>query len=173
MITPAYVQLMAAYGAWQNQNLFEAAETLSDAERRADRGAFFASIHGTFSHLLWGDQVWLSRLAGTPAPAAPDIPSSVEAYPEWTTLRAERAQTDEQALAWARRVTAAELEGDLSWFSGAIQAQVSRPRWTLVVQLFNHGTHHRGQAHALLTAAGVRPGDTDVQYLDSPHFRFG
>jgi uncharacterized damage-inducible protein DinB len=40
-----------------------------------------------------------------------------------------------------------------------------QPRWALVIQLFNHGTHHRGQVHAMLTAAGVRPEDTDIQYL--------
>jgi len=55
----------------------------------------------------------------------------------------------------------------LSWYSGAIQAEVRRPRWVLAIQLFNHGTHHRGQVHAMLTAAGAKPDDTDVPFLDS------
>jgi uncharacterized damage-inducible protein DinB len=31
------------------------------------------------------------------------------------------------------------------------------PLWWAVAHLFNHQTHHRGQAHTLLTIAGGRP----------------
>ena len=53
MIDPAYVQRMARYNRWQNANLYGVADTLSDEERRRERGAFFGSIHNTLSHLLW------------------------------------------------------------------------------------------------------------------------
>jgi uncharacterized damage-inducible protein DinB len=33
---------------------------------------------------------------------------------------------------------------------------------------FNHQTHHRGQAHALLTAAGQQTGDTDLFLVVPP-----
>lgn len=165
MISPDYVRLMAAYAVWQNHSIFAAADTLTDAERRLDRGAFFRSIHGTLNHLLWGDQLWLHRLAGTPAPMSPDIPGSVSAFEHWAALKAEREQTDARMLAWGERVAAIDLEGMLGWYSGAIQADITRPRWALVLQLFNHGTHHRGQVHAMLTAAGARPDDTDVPFM--------
>ena len=61
MIDPAYVQRMARYNRWQNANLYGVADTLSDEERRRERGAFFGSIHKTLSHLLWGDRIWMSR----------------------------------------------------------------------------------------------------------------
>ena len=67
MISPDYVRLMAAYTRWQNASLYAAADTLTDAARREDRGAYFRSIHATLDHLLWGDRIWLHRLAGTPA----------------------------------------------------------------------------------------------------------
>ena len=57
MIDPAYVRRMARYNRWQNQNLYGVADTLSDDERRRERGAFFGSIHKTLSHLLWADQI--------------------------------------------------------------------------------------------------------------------
>ncbi len=165
MISPEYVRLMAAYGKWQNKNLFEAADTLSDAARREDRGAFFGSIHDTLNHLLWGDQLWLHRLAGTPAPRSPDIPGSTGQHAGWISLYTDRLKTDGELSDWAERVSEADLEGELGWYSGAIQADVVRPRWALVIQLFNHGTHHRGQVHSMLTAAGARPGDTDVPFM--------
>jgi uncharacterized damage-inducible protein DinB len=61
MIDGAYVQRMACYNRWQNQNLFGVADQLSDDERRRERGAFFGTIHKTLSHLLWADQAWMSR----------------------------------------------------------------------------------------------------------------
>ncbi len=165
MIDSDYVRLMAAYTGWQNRSVYEAAGALTDEARREDRGAFFGSIHATLNHLLWGDQLWLHRLAGTPAPASPDIPGSIGQHADWAGLAADRQATDAAIQTWAARVTGEDLAGALSWHSGAIGREVIRPRWVLVVQLFNHGTHHRGQVHAMLTAAGARPEDTDVPFM--------
>ena len=74
MITLDYVRAMAEYNRWQNENLYGAAEGSSDAARKEPRGAFFGSIHATLNHLLFGDQIWMSRFAGTPKPKAPGIP---------------------------------------------------------------------------------------------------
>ena len=60
MIDAEYCQTMAAYNGWMNRNVYEAAATLTDAERKADRGAFFRSLHSTLNHILWADRVWLS-----------------------------------------------------------------------------------------------------------------
>ncbi len=165
MIDPLYVKLMSTYTSWQNRSIYAAADTLTAAERQAHKGAFFGSIHATLSHLLWGDELWLHRLAGTPAPAVPDIPNSVAAYADWEGLCEARAICDAKMRAWSERVTAAELNGTVSWFSGAMQRDMQRPTAVCVVQLFNHGTHHRGQVHALLTQAGARPDDTDVPFM--------
>ena len=73
MITPAHVATMARYNAWQNRSLYTAADGLTDEARKQDRGAFFKSIHGTLCHLLFGDQIWLHRFAGTPVPTAKTI----------------------------------------------------------------------------------------------------
>ena len=143
MIDVHYVQCMARYNRWQNENLYGAADTLSDAERRRDRGAFFGSIHATLNHLLWADRIWMSRLAGTPPPDG-GIPESVD---------------------WADRLDAASLAGELAHYSGAIKREVHKPTWLLVTHMFNHQTHHRGQVHCMLTQAGGKPGDTDLPFL--------
>jgi uncharacterized damage-inducible protein DinB len=172
VISPEYVRLMAAYTNWQNGNLFDAADMLSDAARRVDRGAFFGSIHETLNHLLWGDQLWLHRLAGTPPPRSPDITGSTSQHADWISLCTDRLKTDGEILRWAERVSEPDLLGELGWYSGAIQAEVVRPRWALVIQLFNHGTHHRGQVHGMLTAAGANPGDTDVPFMPESSYRW-
>ncbi|MCG7493248.1 damage-inducible protein DinB [Thalassobius sp. Cn5-15] len=159
---------MARYNLWQNENLITAADTLSAAERLQDRGAFFGSINATFSHLYWGDMIWLSRFAGTPAPTT-GIPQSTGFADDWQAFKTDRKAFDLRILKWAHEVTPDWFQGDLSWFSGAIGQDVTKPKTTLAMQLFNHQTHHRGQIHAMLTAAGARPQDTDLPFMPNEY----
>jgi uncharacterized damage-inducible protein DinB len=165
MITPAYARTMAAYNRWQNRNLYGAADGLSDERRKEPRGAFFGSIHGTLNHLLWADQIWLSRLAGTPTPKAKSIKDSVAQYEGWAELKAAREAFDETMIGWADRLDAAALEGDLTWFSAAAGREVTKPKVLLIAHVFNHQTHHRGQVHCMLTQCGAKPADTDLPML--------
>lgn len=161
VITPAHAITMARYNAWQNRGIFGCADALDDAARRQDRGAWFGSIHGTLSHLMWGDLIWMSRFDGGPPPQG-GIAGSAGLFPDWDALRSLRDTTDARIAAWAATLTADRLAGDLTWYSGAAGREVSKPLAMLVVHFFNHQTHHRGQVHAMLTAAGARPGDTDL-----------
>ena len=164
MTNPDYARQMARYNNWQNDNLLEAADTLSEADRQLDRGAFFGSIQRTFSHLLWGDSIWFSRFAGTPAPQTA-ITDSADFITGWSDFRTQRKDLDRLIIKWADSVSPEWFTEDLSWYSGAIGQHITRPNTTLVVQFFNHQTHHRGQIHAILTAAGTRPSDTDVPFM--------
>lgn len=161
MISADWCRTLARYNAWQNASLFGAASTLDDAARRIDRGAFFGSIHGTLSHLLWGDSVWLHRFTGSPSPGI-GIPESRDWVPGWDDLCQRRGTVDDAILAWTGKLADADLTGDLSWHSAVLGREVRRPKALLVGHMFNHQTHHRGQVHAMLTAAGARPGDTDL-----------
>jgi uncharacterized damage-inducible protein DinB len=161
MIDPAYVQRMARYNRWQNQNLYGIADALPDEERRRERGAFFGSVHKTLSHLLWADRVWMSRFTDLPRPEA-GIPESVSLYPDWDGLKRERASFDETMITWADRLDPAGLDANLTWFSGGVMREITKPRWVLVTHMFNHQTHHRGQVHCMLTQAGGKPHTTDL-----------
>jgi uncharacterized damage-inducible protein DinB len=164
MIDRAYVQRMARYNRWQNQNLYGVADQLGDEERRRERGAWFGSIHKTLSHLLWADRVWMSRFSDTPRPDA-GIPESVSLYPDWDKLKAERRAFDETIIGWADAVETPWLAGDQTFYSAATKREWTRPRWLLVAHMFNHQTHHRGQVHGMLTQAGGRPHDTDLTVM--------
>ena len=161
MIDPAYVQRMARYNRWQNQNLYGIADALPDEERRRECGAFFGSVHKTFSHLLWADRIWMSRFTDVPRPEG-GIPESVSLYPDWDGLKRERVSFDETMIAWADRLDPAGLEANLTWFSGGVMREITKPRWVLVTHMFNHQTHHRGQVHCMLTQAGGKPHATDL-----------
>ena len=159
MITPSYVRTMAAYNAEMNRRLYDAAKRLSDAERRADRGGFWHSIHGTLVHILWGDSQWMSRFDNWKRPATP-IKQSDHFIEDWVELCAAREKGDRDISRWAASVDEAWLGRPLTWFSGAAGREISAPKGLLVTHFFNHQTHHRGQAHALITSAGETTEDT-------------
>jgi uncharacterized damage-inducible protein DinB len=161
MVDLGYVRTMAVYNAEMNRRLYEAAERIPDKDRRQDRGAFWGSLHGTLCHILWGDRMWMARFDGWEKPSVPlrDSAGMIEDFDE---LRHQRVADDKRISDWAGRVTGEWLAGDEVWFSGAAGKEMRRPRSFLVTHFFNHQTHHRGQAHALITASGEKTGDTDL-----------
>ncbi len=165
-----YTLTMARYNLWQNQSLLAAADGLSAAERQLDRGAFFGSIEKTLSHVFWGDMLWMSRFAGTPAPEGSGL-DSVNFIGNWKQYLVDRRAFDERILKWAHEVAPDWFDGDLSWYAGSVGRDLTQPRKTLVIQFFNHQTHHRGQVHAMLTAAGAKPDDTDLPLMPERYRR--
>ncbi|MBS0238298.1 MAG: DinB family protein [Proteobacteria bacterium] len=164
MISPSYVRTMARYNAWQNANVYGASEGFSDAQRKADRGAFFGSIHATLNHLLWADQAWLHRFGAAPPPAKRGIVEGLTLCETWEALCKERRRFDGVIQDWADQIQPPDMAGDLTWISGATGRELTRPKALLIAHLFNHQTHHRGQVHAMLTGFGVKPGVTDLPF---------
>ena len=144
-------RMFAGYNAWCNERLYAAAATVPDADYRADRGAFFKSLHGTLNHLLVGDSVWMGRFVGPVF-----VPTSLaqELHVDFDELR--RAREGACPLAQDK------LAGELRYTSIVNPAPRVMPMALVVAHFFNHQTHHRGQAHALLTARHKDPGDTDL-----------
>ena len=162
MLDRDYVRMMAEYNGWMNSKVYEACATLDDAERKRDRGAFFKSIHGTLNHLLWADRANLSRLL------AWDItigkPSDV-LFDDFEPLRTERKRLDDILLAWARELPEGALSTPFEMRSVAYRRRRRMPLALLVVQVFNHQTHHRGQLTTLLSQQGIDLGGTDLPFM--------
>jgi len=164
MITADWARHMARYNRWQNESLIAAADGLDDTARQHERGAFFGSIQRTFSHLLWGDTVWIARFdAGeTTEVSISDSPDWVR---DWADFKARRKVMDQRITDWTARLRDEDAEGVLEWYSGALGRRMAMPRAVCMMQVFNHQTHHRGQIHAMLTAAGADPGNTDIPFM--------
>jgi len=85
--------MFARYNRWANERLYDATAALPDAEYRADRGAFFKSLHGTLNHLLVADRIWMRRFTGTGT--APDELDAI-LHQDFTALREARRAEDER-----------------------------------------------------------------------------
>lgn len=165
MIDPAYVRTMARYNAWQNNQLGAILKVVPEADLTLDRGAFFGSIMSTINHLLWGDMLWLNRFDPTSPPPDCDPSDHTRFFPTYGTWSAQRFRTDGLFKLWAGRIKSINLSGTLSWYSGAMKRDFSRPIAECVTHCFNHQTHHRGQVHMMLTAAGHNAPVSDLIFM--------
>jgi uncharacterized damage-inducible protein DinB len=162
MIDVEYCQTMARYNRWMNERLYELCAGIADAERRADRGAFFRSIHGTLDHIVYADLAFLSRFTGDP----PDVPPlGQELYADFAELRSVRKAVDARLIDWTAKLSAEWLAAPFTYTSKVDGATRTLPTWVLVTHLFNHQTHHRGQLTTLLSQLGYDPGVTDLPFM--------
>lgn len=146
----AHFRTMAAYNRWANRRLYDAAARLSDAEYRADRGAFFRSLHGTLNHILVTDRIWMKRITGRGE--APDALDTI-LYERLADLTIAREEEDERIATYIARLDNAALAQPLT-YRNTKGTEFTNTLDQLLAHLFNHETHHRGQAHAILTSLG-------------------
>lgn len=146
-----HLRSMAAYNRWANRRLYAAAAALPDDDYRRPAGAYFNSLHGTLNHLLATDRIWMRRMTGEG-----DAPDKLNAilFERLDELRAAREREDERIVCHVAGLSAADLEADFDYATTGGKPQ-RQPRWEALAHLFNHQTHHRGQAHAVLTRLGV------------------
>lgn len=154
--------MMADYNAWANARLYAMAGQLSDEQYRRDVGAYFKSLHGTLNHILCADRIWMRRLTGTG-----EHPTNLDAilFDDFSSLLAARQQEDQRISAYIDSLSDSQWEEMCVYqrLNGAPQEQRRRE---ILAHLFNHQAHHRGQAHAILTALGVRePAALDLLYM--------
>lgn len=164
-----HFSMFAAYNRWANVLLFQAAETLSQDELDRDTGAFFGSLTGTLNHVLVADRTWMKRFTGQgSAPAALDaIP-----YPDLASLRIAREAEDERIVEWIGTLDDAAFSGRFTYVTVTDMRTVSNRLAPALAHFFNHQTHHRGQAHAALTALGKDAPSLDlIQFHRTPEGR--
>ena len=162
MNATAHFATLARYNAWATQRLLDAVAALDDADYRRDVGLFFKSIHGTLNHLLVGEHLlWFRRCAEG---VSPTLALDDEAEADRARL-AERLQ--DGAARWQPLIAswpAERFDGRLDYTTTRGQA-VSLPFAATLAHVFNHGTHHRGQVTAALTALGQPCPVIDLVYM--------
>jgi uncharacterized damage-inducible protein DinB len=156
-----HLRTLARYNHWANQPLFDACRALADETYRADRGAFFGSIHRTLNHILVGDRAWLGRLEG--------IDRGIRSldqilYDDLPDLTVARTEEDARIIAFVDGLDPERLEEPLVYRTIAGEAQETAIG-LVVLHMINHATHHRGQIHCMLSQIPTDPPPLDLIYF--------
>ena len=153
-----HLRRLARYNAWANRRLYAVCRELSPEEYHRARPAFFGSIHGTLNHLLVADRIWLDRFTGRPPRHARLDEQLCATLDE---LEAARRAEDDRIAEAVGGLEEADLRREVRYAttSGAPQAT---PAADILLHLFNHHTHHRGQVHDQLSQTPVAPPPLDL-----------
>lgn len=156
------LKLLADYNIWATTKLNQTLADVSDADFYRDIGLFFKSIFGTLNHVLLGEHaLWFARFA--------------EGHSPTLTLNTIVKQ-DRHVLVQALQEKASNWlifldELDPQRLTGTLDDQTSTgqpkslPYAATLLHVFNHGTHHRGQISAALTAMGYPCLELDLVYM--------
>ncbi|MEQ8433149.1 MAG: DinB family protein [Oceanicaulis sp.] len=156
---------LAAYNAWANARLYDAATALNDFERKRDVRGYFQSLHGTLNHMLGADRIWLRRLTGEG-----EAPSRLDEilFADFNTLREAREVEDKRLSAFIAGLDPARFETVVEYHNTRGEPK-ALPLKLILAHLFNHQTHHRGQATHMLRQLGVaEPPALDLLYFALP-----
>jgi uncharacterized damage-inducible protein DinB len=151
------IKTLVAYSAWATNRIFEALEALSPEETMRDMKSSHGSIHGTLTHLVGAEKIWLSRMSGTPDKATikpTDVPTVADVKTTWE-------QTGFALAKFLGLQTDKKLE-DTFGFLTLTGEQFTYRYGEALQHVVNHSTFHRGQVVALMRQMGHKPPDTGL-----------
>jgi uncharacterized damage-inducible protein DinB len=148
---------MAYNNAWANHRLLATCALLTTGELTARRSGFFPSIHATLNHILIIDWFYVDALEGGwlgPKAWANQLPCASVAE-----LQREQGAVDARLIAVCEGLTDHSLNDSVRVNRDA-RVQTER-RDRLLLHLFQHQIHHRGQVHAMLSGSSLKPPQLD------------
>ncbi|MGA8900855.1 DinB family protein [Bradyrhizobium sp.] len=157
-----HYRMFGHYNAWANGRLFAAASRLTIDQYRADRGAFFKSVHGTLNHLLVTDRVWMRRFTGEG-----DAPSRLDAilYETFDELHRARQVEDRRIADFVDDLDEARITATIKYRRVSSPQEIEQQLAPALAHWFNHQTHHRGQVHTLLTGLVGEAPELDLLFF--------
>ncbi|MEI8700123.1 MAG: damage-inducible protein DinB [Mesorhizobium sp.] len=146
-----HFMMFAAYNQWANSRIYDAAADLDEEEFHRNVGAFFGSMMGTLNHILTADRIWMRRFTGEG-----DAPARLDTilHRALPGLRLAREAEDKRIIDWVGALSDKALSGRFSYMTVSDMRTVSQRLAPALDHFFNHQTHHRGQAHTILTVLG-------------------
>ncbi len=158
-----HFQCLARYNVWATERLLaQHVEPLTDDEYRRDVGLFFKSVHGTLNHLLVAEhELWFVRFAEGVSPKR-SLSEEVEPDRARVVQRLREASRRWEPLiaSWDE----ARFDGDFDYVTTR-GVPMSLPFAATLAHVFNHGTHHRGQISAAVTAMGHACPELDLVWM--------
>jgi uncharacterized damage-inducible protein DinB len=140
--------------AWANHRLLTACAALSQADFEAERTGFFPSLQRTLNHIHVIDLFYVDALEG----------GWLGPHLSLAALKPAQAAIDKRLIAMCDALTPEILNGIVR-INRDTRVQAER-RDRLLMHLFQHQIHHRGQAHAMLSETSVAPPQLDEFFAE-------
>jgi uncharacterized damage-inducible protein DinB len=156
------ISFLYRYNIWATDRILAAAGRVTPEQFTA-RVPFLGevranSLRNILVHTLSAEWVWRSRvMLGISPPAL--LP--FEDFPDVLTLAERWREESETMRYYIAGLTSIRLQDPVSYTTTS-GAMYTTPRWQILTHVVLHGTQHRSEAAAVLTAYGASPGDIDL-----------
>jgi uncharacterized damage-inducible protein DinB len=151
------IKMLNAYSAWATNKIFEAVEGLPAEETTRDMKASHGSIHGTLTHLVGAEKIWLSRMTGTPDKSMlkpSDVPTLADVKSMWE-------QTGFAAAKFLGTMNDRKLQETFT-MSTSTGEKFTHVYAQAIQHVVDHSTYHRGQVITLMRQLGHTPPNTGM-----------
>lgn len=150
-------KLLHAFNAWADNRIFEAVALLTEEQYMRDMKSSHGSIHGTLTHLVAAEKIWLSRWVGAPDQKL----MNVAEVPTLSALQAVWEKTGFEMAKFLGTMTDKRLQESFSMKTS--NGETFTHVYAQAIQhLVDHSTYHRGQVITLLRQLGVKPPGTGL-----------
>jgi uncharacterized damage-inducible protein DinB len=155
------IRTLYRYDTWATNRLLDVAAEVSAGDFTASPASRERSIRDTFVHMVSGQRRWLAWWDGSLSAAdAQRVTLAPSDFPGVESIRAAHDETAERLRSFVEGLTDARLRETLS--ADASQGGWSAALWQLMLHVANHGTQHRAEVAAMLTALDHSPGNMDM-----------
>ncbi len=154
--------LLARNNAWANARLLSACTALAPEEWSAPRTGFFPSLRATIEHVHAVDLYYVDAMTG--GGHGRSLYHNAPPFPDPIAAQRHMEPQDAALVAFCDGLTPQDLGRQVPTDRG--KQTVMERLDHLLLHLFQHQIHHRGQAHAMLSATSVPPPQLDEFFLD-------
>lgn len=146
-----------------NYRLLTAISTMDMDEFKKERTSFFPSLWQTLNHILVVDWYYVDALEG--GNLGVDAWKDETPFEEPMSLRDAQSEVDERLVTICQNLDAAKLDAIVQLHN------TTEPAENVLLHLFQHQIHHRGQAHAMLAGSPIKPPQLDefLFAIDQPY----
>ena len=154
-----YLRAQALNNLWANHRLLSSCAALSEEQYRAARTGFFPSIQATLRHILEVDAYYFAALIedlpGQNAPPPVELPLD--------ELIDRQRQQDRALADFCARLKDSDAMRTVRLIraEGEVLERIDR----ILLHLFEHQIHHRGQVHCMLSGTCIAPPQLDEFFL--------
>ena len=163
------LRMLYGYNSYATARILDTTADLSPEELLGPMPGEQRSIRDTLVHILSAQDGWLSWWDGRPPPAeAASRRVNPEDFPDVPAILSEWERIDAMTHDF---VDTLDDEGAAHILERTLRdgSKIKRDLWVLMLQVANHGTQHRSEIAARLTALGRSPGNLDLmQYVWPP-----
>lgn len=157
----SHIELMAKNNAWANATLYDALKGISAEELAAPRPGFFPSLKETLNHIYEVDLYYLDAMQQGGRGRSVYLRDELS---EMAELAAAQAEQDRKLVAFCAGLSPGMLEEERQ--TERADGMVCEKLGPLLLHLFQHQIHHRGQAHTMIVDTGRAAPQLDDFYLE-------